>query len=317
MALPAITPYAMPTADELPANRVDWRPDPSRAALLIHDMQHHFLRAFDRGAQPVPQLLEAIGALRDACHELGIPVLFSAQPGAQTLEQRGLLQDFWGDGIGPDPRDAAIVPELAPIASDIELTKWRYSAFVRTSLHEELARHGRDQLIICGIYAHIGVMTTAAQAFSEEIQPFVVADAVADFSRADHDMAISWAARRCAVALTTDAALAALRSGAAAATPHSAPGEVSERGAAAPTPAEIRQRLEELLGEPLDGLADDDDVSDAGLDSIRLMMLVTSWQERGIEVSFDEVIEEPTIAAWAALLGERALVGSGSASSTH
>ncbi|NEE16626.1 isochorismatase, partial [Streptomyces sp. SID7499] len=40
MALPAIVPYPMPAADELPANRVDWTVDPARAVLLVHDLQN-------------------------------------------------------------------------------------------------------------------------------------------------------------------------------------------------------------------------------------------------------------------------------------
>ncbi|HEY4454295.1 MAG TPA: isochorismatase family protein [Pseudonocardiaceae bacterium] len=104
----------------------------------------------------------------------------------------------------PDPADAAIDEELAPSEKDIQLTKWRYNAFHRTDLHDVLDQHGRDQLVITGIYAHIGCLMTAAAAFMQDIEAFVVADAMADFSRADHEMAITYAASRCAVTTTTD-----------------------------------------------------------------------------------------------------------------
>ena len=66
---------------------------------------------------------------------------------------------------------------------------------------------GRDQLVVVGVYAHIGVMTTACDAWMRDIQAFVVADAVADFSREDHEMALRWAAGRCAMVVTTDQAV--------------------------------------------------------------------------------------------------------------
>ena len=43
MAIPKLTAYALPTAAELPANKVNWAFEPERAALLIHDMQEYFL----------------------------------------------------------------------------------------------------------------------------------------------------------------------------------------------------------------------------------------------------------------------------------
>ncbi len=100
------------------------------------------------------------------------------------------------------------MPEsVAPAAGDTVLTKWKYSAFVRTELESLIREPGRDQLVITGVYAHIGVLMSAADAWMRDIQAFVVADAVADFSRADHDMALRWAAGRCAVVTTTDALL--------------------------------------------------------------------------------------------------------------
>lgn len=201
MALPSIQPYEMPS--DLPENRVSWTPDPARAVLLVHDMQNHFLRAFTRGRAPLVDLMANVLALRERCSDLGMPVVYSAQPGGQTPRQRGLQLDFWGDGVGADPADAAIADELAPRPDDVLLTKWRYSAFQRTGLAELLERLGRDQLVICGIYAHIGVLMTAGEAFMRDVQAFVVADAVADFSLDHHRMALTYAAGRCAVTLST------------------------------------------------------------------------------------------------------------------
>ena len=87
------------------------------------------------------------------------------------------------------------------------LTKWRYSAFVKTNLLERLHAAGRDQLIICGVYAHVGILTTALEAFSSDVQPFIVSDATADFTLEDHSMALDYAARRCAMVMTSNQVL--------------------------------------------------------------------------------------------------------------
>ncbi|PRH78609.1 isochorismatase [Streptomyces solincola] len=204
MALPAISPYPMPRPGDLPANRVDWSVDPDRAVLLVHDLQNYFLSAFDREAEPVTALLGNVARLRKEAARLGVPVLYTAQPGGQSPEQRGLQQDFWGPGIPADEHAAAIADAVAPEPGDILLTKWKYSAFVRTDLLEMLREQGRDQLVITGIYAHIGVLMTACDAWMQDIQAFVVADAVADFSEREHRMALEWAAGRCAAVTRTD-----------------------------------------------------------------------------------------------------------------
>jgi bifunctional isochorismate lyase/aryl carrier protein len=206
MALPAIAPYPMPTPDALPAQRVDWTVDPRRAVLLVHDLQNYFLRAFTEGAAPLTELLDNVGRLTAACRAAGIPVVYSAQPAGQTPAQRGLQQDFWGPGLPAEPEDAAAVAApVAPQPGDTLLTKWKYSAFARTDLGEQLAGLGRDQLVVVGVYAHIGVLMTACDAWMRDIQAFVVADAVADFSAADHQQALRWAADKCARITTTDA----------------------------------------------------------------------------------------------------------------
>ncbi|RDG35231.1 isochorismatase family protein [Streptomyces corynorhini] len=207
MALPAIATYPLPTEDELPANRVDWTVDPAHAVLLVHDLQHHFLRAFPAGEQPLTGMLANTARLLEASRRRGVPVVYSAQRGGQTAEERGLQLDFWGPGVADDPEALATPEAIAPEAGDTVLTKWKYSAFVRTELDALMRESGRDQLVIVGVYAHIGVLISACDAWMRDIRAFVVADAVADFSRDDHDMALRWAAGRCAVVTTTDTLL--------------------------------------------------------------------------------------------------------------
>lgn len=224
MPIPSITPYPMPRETDLPANMVHWRPRPERAALLIHDMQEYFLGFFPAGRPPFSTLMEHVTELRNSCAELGIPVVYTAQPGRMTSSQRGLLHDFWGPGMSTDGPDRQITGPLEPRSGDTVLTKWRYSAFHRTGLRELLARWGRDQLIVCGVYASVGCLITACDAYSWDIQPFLAADAVADFSPENHQQALGYAARCCAVTLTTRRLLSSIRETVpTAAAPQSAP----------------------------------------------------------------------------------------------
>jgi len=198
--IPPIEPYELPRAGDLPAPVPSWTVDPRRAVLLVHDMQRYFLRPLP--APLLDPLLANAAHLRARCAERGIPVAYTAQPGAMDDAQRGLLKDFWGPGMRRSPADRQITAELAPARGDWLLTKWRYSAFFRSDLLDRMRAHGRDQLIVCGVYAHVGVLMTAVDAFTHDIETFLVADAVADFCAADHRQALDYAARHCAVVST-------------------------------------------------------------------------------------------------------------------
>ncbi|MFC6087916.1 isochorismatase family protein [Saccharothrix lopnurensis] len=198
--IPVIEPYPLPAAGDLPPGPVAWTPDPGRAVLLVHDMQRYFLR-------PVPEPLRGhvvrnAALLRECCAAAGVPVAYTAQPGDMSPEDRGLFRDFWGEGMTGLPEDRGIVDELHPEPDDWRFTKWRYSAFFRSDLLARLRAAGRDQLLLCGVYAHAGVLITAVEAFSNDVQTFLVADALGDFSADHHLMALTYAAEHCA-ALTT------------------------------------------------------------------------------------------------------------------
>ncbi|MCW4456493.1 isochorismatase family protein [Flavobacterium sp. MXW15] len=211
MGLPRIAPYPLPTRAELPAPRAPWQPQAQRVALLVHDMQRYFLAAFAADAAPLAPAIDNLARLLAHCRGQGIPVFYTAQRGDQDRRDRGLQADLWGPGMRAIDEHEEIVAALAPAAGDHVLVKHRYSAFQRSNLETLMRARGRDQLLVTGVYAHIGCTATVAEAFQRDIEPFIAADAVADFSRADHDDALRWIARTCGVPMTTDQLLEALQ----------------------------------------------------------------------------------------------------------
>jgi isochorismate hydrolase len=193
--IPPIEPYPLPARNALPANLARWSPRPERAVLLIHDMQRYFLKPLPdplRGA-----VVHNAAQLRKQCAALDVPLAYTMQPGSMSERQRGLLKDFWGPGMRAEPADREVVPELAPGPDDRTFTKWRYSAFFNSDLLDWMRDSHRDQLILCGVYAHVGVLATALDAYTHDIQTFLAADALGDFSAYHHRFTLDYVAQRC------------------------------------------------------------------------------------------------------------------------
>ncbi|QIO06131.1 isochorismatase family protein [Acinetobacter shaoyimingii] len=204
MSIPKIASYPMPRYDSYPLNKTCWSLNPEKSVLLVHDMQQYFLDFYDTQAAPIPTLIEHSRQLIQTARKLGIPIVYTAQSGDQTPEHRQLLTDFWGKGLKADPEMTKIHDELKPDSEDIVLEKWRYSAFKFSNLEERMTSWKRNQLVICGVYAHIGCLMSAAEAFMLNIQPFMAADALADFSLDEHEMALKYSSTRCAQVMSTD-----------------------------------------------------------------------------------------------------------------
>lgn len=68
------------------------------------------------------------------------------------------------------------------------------------------------------------------------------------------------------------------------------------------TAAQIRADVAALLHRWPNEISDDEDLLDAGLDSVRLMTLLEGWREAGAEITFVELAERPTLGAWLQLL---------------
>jgi len=282
MAIPGLNAYTLPVAADIPDNKVQWDFEPTRAALLIHDMQDYFINFWGEACPMMAQVIANIAALRRYCKQQGIPVYYTAQPQNQSPEDRALLNDMWGPGLNNYPEQQKVVAQLTPDHDDTVLVKCRYSAFHRSPLEQALKASGRDQLLICGVYAHIGCMITATDAFMRDIQPFMVADALADFSREEHLMALKYVAGRAGrVVMTADLL---------------------------PTPqskAQLRALILPLLDET-DEPEDDENLIDYGLDSVRMMALASRWRQVHPDIDFVMLAKKPTIDAWWALLSRDA-----------
>ncbi|SCC07395.1 isochorismatase [Kosakonia oryziphila] len=278
MAIPKLQGYALPAATDIPQNKVSWPFEPGRAALLIHDMQDYFVSFWGDNSPMMQQVVANIAALRAFCKQQRIPVYYTAQPKEQSDEDRALLNDMWGPGLTRSPEQQKIVGELTPDEADTVLVKWRYSAFHRSPLEQMLKECGRNQLLITGVYSHIGCMTTATDAFMRDIKPFMVADALADFSREEHLMSLKYVAGRSGRVVLTQQLL-------------SVPG----------SKAALRAIVLPLLDESDEPL-DDENLIDYGLDSVRMMALAARWRKVHSDIDFIMLAKKPTIDAWWALL---------------
>ena len=280
MAIPKIASYKIPQSETFPENTVDWKIDPKKAVVLVHDLQTYFLNFFDKTKSPVPELLENVRQVLDNARAANIPVVYTAQPANQEPNERALLTDFWGAGL---TQDTDIALEVSPQAGDIQYTKWRYSAFKKTPLLQWMQEEQRDQLIIVGVYGHIGILSTALDAFMLDIKPFVIGDAIADFSEEDHLHTLKYVAGRSGCVKSVNEFIKTIK-----------PSDSSS----ALSLESMRKDVADILDVDLDEVDVDENLIFLGLDSIRVMTLHSRWKALGFNVELAEMVALHTIKDW-------------------
>lgn len=75
------------------------------------------------------------------------------------------------------------------------------------------------------------------------------------------------------------------------------------------TPEDVRADVAEMLYWGPDEGAENADLFEAGLDSIRLLTLIERWRAAGVDVSFVELAEKPTLGDWLTLVASRVAAG--------
>jgi len=67
---------------------------------------------------------------------------------------------------------------------------------------------------------------------------------------------------------------------------------------------QIRTDVAESLGEDPADIPVDENLLDYGLDSVRIMALLGGWRrDHGVRADFADLAEQPSVEAWATLLG--------------
>lgn len=196
LARTPIAPYAPPGEECIAYNKIQWNLSADRVVLLVHDMQNYWVDLYVDRAPLVTNVASLVNAFRDA----RLPVFFCRGERARSRFERGLGLTVWGDGLNAAhvrEEDCQIIADLAPRADEYIIEKRRHSAFFQTELEPTLRKMNRDQVIVCGVFAHHGVMVSCIDGYMRNFQMTMVADALGDYSEPEHRMALQYVAQMC------------------------------------------------------------------------------------------------------------------------
>ncbi len=147
-------------------------PDLGKAALLVIDMQEHFVSIAET-------ILHQVASVINACRTAGIRVLFTRHGHADSVKDGGRLVPWWGQAIHCNSPGWQLIASLSPQPGEVVIEKNRYSAFFQTKLDDVLHQWGVEDVIICGLLTNCCCETTARDAFMRDYRVFFLSDATA------------------------------------------------------------------------------------------------------------------------------------------
>jgi isochorismate hydrolase len=158
--------------------------EPSRAALLVCDMQAYFLDPASHAYVPsAGAILDGIVQLIKLSSTFGIPVIFTQH--LNNNENAGMMSVWWKDLITAEHPRHRIVTEI-DVSLGTLIQKSQYDAFHETALEKLLRDKRVSQVIICGVMTHLCCETTARSAFTRGFEVFFPVDGTATYNLAFH-----------------------------------------------------------------------------------------------------------------------------------
>ena len=160
-----------------------------RSALILIDLMHAY---FEEGSQlclPSRDCLHSASRVLGAARESGVLVIHTkvvlgpgGVDGGVFVKKIPALQGFIGENSLNQ-----LMPEVAPLATELVIVKQYASAFSGTSLAATLQASGVDTLIITGVSTSGCVRATGVDAVQHGFIPKVVRDAVGDRDDGPHE----------------------------------------------------------------------------------------------------------------------------------
>ena len=186
--------------DTDPVLQPDWVA-PTRTALLLIDMQEDFGgpggKMAERGMDmTAPQTaLDRAAVLLAVARAAGVAVIFVrylSRPGTEThiAREAKARRDKDEPDLCVDGTPGADFIGPRPLSDDEVVSKFRFSAFTRTGLAEQLHARGLDTLVLCGLTTECCIAASAWEAFERDFHVFVAADACAAYEEDLHQSAL-------------------------------------------------------------------------------------------------------------------------------
>jgi nicotinamidase-related amidase len=176
--------------------------DPARTAFLVMDCQNDICH--ERGAFTGPiagqirgsGVFDVIAACLAAARAAGVLVvhvrhLVDPWMGHDAQESSRVLRGMRRLGVlGPGSWGAEIIDQVAPLAGEPVVDKYRINAFAGTDLDRMLRQSGIDSLVLSGVSTSFVVEGTARDAVDRGFRTAVVADGCVDLQEESHRVAL-------------------------------------------------------------------------------------------------------------------------------
>jgi ureidoacrylate peracid hydrolase len=225
----------------LATHDVSFRYDPTRAALIVIDVQNDFcdpsgaLGAIGIDMSAVEDMVPRLLSLVEAARAAAVPVVFVKTNHDETTDSAVWLGHH-DSNHAFDPPGAVCRPDTwgsefyrVDPRLDRVVVKSRYSAFVGTTLDIQLRTLGVESLLFTGVTTETCVESSVREGLFHEYHVSLVEDCCASYERSTHDASVKVIGQHFGTVISSAELKDHWQTGAAAATQ---PGEA--RGA--PTP---------------------------------------------------------------------------------